>query len=473
MKIRNPKRVATATIRGFLAQVVYCARRWVDLPPDAYLYTEANEDIDQYFFGDGELIRATEESIKDLSGTVSARNKSIFETIVNFLEAFQQYRDQNVDVKLIFTTTAAIAKQTVEDSGVDILREWAKVTGGTADTEQLFESIESLLKSKYPEPKADSKSDHSIRQASKRRDVLDVLTKVHNDAWSEFLTCVDWNFAADSVEVGQSKLIESVLKKCDGNRSKAEAIVESILAHVWRASTQKELSPRTLTAEGLNILLLEAEHRYDVWCAWERMANWSSWTNWNTDHANLVGCEPDVDSVGWTVVAYTQAPIRDEAAIASVWEAATYDAVIRQAARTHLKDGSFPEAFWADSTLQVRLLDALLDVSLEIYAVLRPTAVCYDVQVDALGMRRGDRQLVGLAAAEWAFECGPELESLRANRPALLAMLSCVGQLLSKWLHGSGASAVKNLARWLKPHVKLLVLDGEYITQEHPFWESL
>ena len=102
-EIRDEKRVAHAAIRGFLAQVLLAAERWVGLPSTHVLVVEGNEDLDQNVFENGILVEAREESVKDLAKAVSVRSQAVHETIANFVQAFQHHHSAGTPCRLVFT----------------------------------------------------------------------------------------------------------------------------------------------------------------------------------------------------------------------------------------------------------------------------------------------------------------------------------------------------------------------------------
>ncbi len=82
-EILRPQRSAHASIRGYLYQVCLGVKRWLELEPDQVLLCEGDEDLDRLLLDDsGESIC---EQVKALSGTVNIRDRTVLETLRNFV----------------------------------------------------------------------------------------------------------------------------------------------------------------------------------------------------------------------------------------------------------------------------------------------------------------------------------------------------------------------------------------------------
>jgi hypothetical protein len=111
-EIREAERVANATVQGFFSQFLVSAIRWVHLPAGSVMVLEGNEDLDVCAMSNGRIALATEISVKNLAGRLSARSEPITDTFANFINGYAHHHRSGTGCAFVFTTTATRAPTT-------------------------------------------------------------------------------------------------------------------------------------------------------------------------------------------------------------------------------------------------------------------------------------------------------------------------------------------------------------------------
>ncbi len=79
--IRNQKRVAVASIRGYRYQLLHTIRAWLRIDDDRVIVAEGNEDLD-HIFQQGGITVAIEEQVKYRSASITQGDEAVSETIL-------------------------------------------------------------------------------------------------------------------------------------------------------------------------------------------------------------------------------------------------------------------------------------------------------------------------------------------------------------------------------------------------------
>ncbi len=130
-EIRDSKRVASTSLRGYWYQILFTVLRWLELPMDAYLVVEGNEDIDSVAI-DLEGIRQVEEQIKYRSASPSWTN--VFPVLFNFLKAFHRHHERGTRFNAVLRTNIEF-----NTPGQSQVERW--VRGETPEVPKLFEEL--------------------------------------------------------------------------------------------------------------------------------------------------------------------------------------------------------------------------------------------------------------------------------------------------------------------------------------------
>lgn len=255
-----PERVADATIRGFLYQIIWSTLHWLSLGSNEVLLCEGDEDLDRCIY-DGSVLRSTEQSqFKALAGRISIRNKEVYESVFNFMISFHYHHEAGRACVFRFTTTASVAKQQTDNTkfSVKVLQTWMAFSKSmpTKDKEGLVISIKSAV-STYKELYAKKADGTQDPQKSKRlEDALAYLDG--HGLWDDFLTSVRWATDGLSEKELRIKITERIgeIDSLKGSDDRIHAILAARLVdEVLSKCCNPKPDDRLLTKKHLEELL--------------------------------------------------------------------------------------------------------------------------------------------------------------------------------------------------------------------------
>ncbi len=209
-----PSRSATASLRGYVYQALVTGLRWIRLEPGEILVCEGDEDLDRLLL-DGTW---EGEQIKALAGRVTARSRSVRDSVMWFARIFAARAANNQRCRWMFTTTAGLTTSR-EPNTPDLAR--------------------------WNEPE-----ERGIIVAYIREVAPDAAARINELAlWDQFVQSVAWQFDAPPVDVTRGLLQAEIGTRWSGlPRELAEA---RLLAAVLGASIEPDVGLRVLDREGL------------------------------------------------------------------------------------------------------------------------------------------------------------------------------------------------------------------------------
>ena len=185
--LRNPKRAATPSIRGYCFQFLCTLQRWLEIKEDELIWCEGNEDIDR-MITDGSLV---EEQVKHLAANVTDASSAITSTVLNFAQGFTYNHRRGYQSHHIFRTTAELGDIRNQD-----LKSWLS-------SEPLTPSnINGLIS--YMQLIASKKDDESAKEA------LDYLSS--NRLEQRFLESCSWVFSEISFDEMTQRFREDIVR---------------------------------------------------------------------------------------------------------------------------------------------------------------------------------------------------------------------------------------------------------------------
>ncbi|MFH1468327.1 MAG: hypothetical protein ABIO70_28320 [Pseudomonadota bacterium] len=254
------EREATATVKGFLAQAVHAARRWLILQKDETLICEGTEDID--------ILSPTQkvmtlEQIKELSTRISARQCAVYETIFHFAQSFIHFANRDHDVLLIFTTCAELAQQKTgrtekgAELEIDVLGTWRELADTKDDekTEGLKVACKSLLANAI---ERELISKDAVAKTKVAFQYLD-----DNLLWKSFFLAVQWNSCSADLDAALGLLRSETTARF----SIGDTLADRILWHVLWVMSRSNLGDRQLTQQGLLKLVDQVRHEAGQWAS--------------------------------------------------------------------------------------------------------------------------------------------------------------------------------------------------------------
>jgi hypothetical protein len=242
----NPRRSAHATIRGYLYQACLGVLRWLDLQPNEILLCEGDEDLDRFLLG-GESIS---EQVKAYTGSLSLSDRAVLESLGNFLRSYVTLRQRGESRKFVFTTTAAEKRPGGKGLDFDLLEAWKS----GKRTKKVLNGARSLLKPKKKEDKNWQETTDAI-----------AWLDAQPDGWKDFLDAVEWSFDAPDLDAIRGKIKSHIALLEDTQLLPADTLLERLISHVFRVSSQPDPQNRTLSPESLSDLLDAARADLGNW----------------------------------------------------------------------------------------------------------------------------------------------------------------------------------------------------------------
>lgn len=225
-EIRNLKRVAVPSIRGYWYQTEHTVRAWLEATDDHLLFAEGNEDIDQ-LLKDGSSWKACEEQIKFRSTPIRQGDEAISETVCHYLEAFVYHHKKNQSFRGVLRTNAEILGSPKTEIGNWIL-------GKATNQRRLIGELKALVS-----------TNKAAREALKFI-VTNKLVKI-------FVSSVEW-----APRSGSLKEIEQVVSSLIKKRAPSvprEAAINALRIFMLQRLTSDDVNQRTLRPIDADLVL--------------------------------------------------------------------------------------------------------------------------------------------------------------------------------------------------------------------------
>lgn len=295
----RPDRVAGDAIRGYLRQTIGIALEWLDLPDGAVLVCEGDEDYDRYLIDDqGRVVDLRLGQMKDLAGSVSARNGSVVEVIGNFLVEFEHHTRAGRPTRFVFTTTAARAKQRLVSKGaltlsVDVLSNWASLppaaTAEHADAVKvLCTDVKRIINAEAA--RLDRLDGAAPKHAAALREALTFLD-ADGARWATFLGAVRWEFGAPSLTEANDELVRRLSADPRTAALPCTLLAQRLTVAVLHASIPPDAHARQLTRSMLDELASTTRESLEEWSATHHASGLDAWLT------RLEALEIDVDAL--------------------------------------------------------------------------------------------------------------------------------------------------------------------------------
>lgn len=230
IEIRDERRIATPSIRGYYYQFLWTALCWIELAPGEALYCEGSEDIDKVL-PDGEVQL---EQIKHLSGNLTETSEDIKSVLLNFAKDYVFNLRRGVRAKMAFRTTARLGNATKDP----LLDKWLE--GGPVDTDKLAKKITEFA---------------ALKNDRKGRAVVRYLR--HYGLLSHFASSFEWRWGECEYQEIRVRLADHLRMdaRCEGLRP--EALADAMIARIARisSSAREKLGERRLDSLDFELLI--------------------------------------------------------------------------------------------------------------------------------------------------------------------------------------------------------------------------
>jgi tetratricopeptide (TPR) repeat protein len=244
-RLLNPRRSAHATIRGYLYQTCLGVLRWLDLKPNEILLCEGDEDLDRFLLG-GE---AVSEQVKAYTGGLSLSDRTVVESLGNFLRSYVALHRRGETRRFVFTTTAHEKRKRMGGLNFDLLDAWEKGSRKPV----VLDAVRSLL-----EPRKGDKNHEETTEAIAWLDA-------EPEGWKGFMSAVEWSFDAPDLDAIRTQVKNRLSKRADTTDLPAETFLERLVAHVLRISSKPKPEDRMLDSKALSDLIETARTDLGNW----------------------------------------------------------------------------------------------------------------------------------------------------------------------------------------------------------------
>jgi hypothetical protein len=228
--LRNPKRAATPSIRGYCFQFLCTLQRWLEIKEGELIWCEGNEDIDRMII-DGSLV---EEQVKHLAKKITDASSEITSTMLNFAQGFTHNHCHGYNSYHIFRTTAKLGDIKNQD-----LKNWLNnevITQSNIDRLMIF--IQSI---------AATKDDKSLN------DALAYISA--NSLEQQFLTSCSWVFYEINYDEMIQKFREDIMRDDRCRDIDPEQIVRVAISKISEVSSCDEIINRCLSRYDFDCLV--------------------------------------------------------------------------------------------------------------------------------------------------------------------------------------------------------------------------
>jgi len=137
--ITDSARDAAPSIRGYVYQIYQSTLAWLRLNVDEVLILEGAEDFDVHLKSS-----VVTTQVKDLTGNLTLRSKSIGEAINNFWCHCENNPDHKIQFRFLSTAEAGIEKGEPFGKGIKGLDIWRRIAEGTHDSAPLKQFLLTL-----------------------------------------------------------------------------------------------------------------------------------------------------------------------------------------------------------------------------------------------------------------------------------------------------------------------------------------
>jgi hypothetical protein len=228
--LRNPKRAATPSIRGYYFQFLCTLQRWLAIGEKELIWCEGNEDIDR-MMADGSLV---EEQVKHLAGKITDASSAITSTMLNFAQGFTHNHRRGYRSFHIFRTTAELGD--IKDQN---LAKWLKDRVLTpSNIDGLMGLIGSL---------ASQKNDDSMNES------LSYISA--NGLEQEFFESCSWVFSEISYDEMLRRFYNDIIHDDRCCNTDPESIIAAAVSNISKVSSCDYISERCLSRYDFDCLV--------------------------------------------------------------------------------------------------------------------------------------------------------------------------------------------------------------------------
>jgi hypothetical protein len=247
--IRNPSRVASASLKGYWYQLLYSVSAWLDLSEDEVLVVEGNEDLDRLI--EGAQPETIEEQLKFRSSPLAPSDQGIKDAVLNFAEGLLTATKSGWRYSAMFRTNAQL------QGNETAIGKW--IGGVIPSGHDLHVALLHLARA----------MDAKRRTTSHHHEL--VVSELGVRGAAALAAAVTWTFASGSLEEVEARLLTqlaTLAPTVDQN-----IVLDRLLVHLCRKISSTDLKSRMLRRQDLSLAfndvaldaLCEADSKTPTW----------------------------------------------------------------------------------------------------------------------------------------------------------------------------------------------------------------
>lgn len=255
----DPRRDASAAIRGFYFQIVNTVVRWLELPLGHALICESGEDIDEVF-RDVESASLTRilGQLK-VRRAISLRSAEALTAMFRFYEHRRRNPGAELHYRFCTTATAQVERGTSFPQGLPGIQAWERARRGGLSQEERTVFVAMLRRVVIPSPEPTGLS------PSLYGEFISWIQTAPSEEILEFVGRLGWAMEEPNTADQEERIREDLLRRgIAGCADDARSISDLLIAHVLRLLTQvgeKRLTPESLLETLADRAALEGDRR--------------------------------------------------------------------------------------------------------------------------------------------------------------------------------------------------------------------
>ncbi len=276
--IRNPLRVASASVRGYWYQLLYSVSTWLELGDNEVLVVEGNEDVDRIV--EGAQPETIEEQLKLRSRPLTSGAEEVKEAVLNFAEGFLQATRNGWRYRAVFRTNAPLRANKTTTIG-----QW---TAGVAPSGEELHTA--LLKLARTFDKRATKQKATKLQTTMQKRPNDgaqlgryelTIQELGVTGVRALAKSVTWKFLSGSLEDMNAKLLRQLATLVP--TLDQDIVLDRLIALLFRKMSSQDLAVRMLRRSDLFLALNDV--MLDALCqADSQTPPWSTLVLWYQSH---------------------------------------------------------------------------------------------------------------------------------------------------------------------------------------------
>src|SRR5271166_3167604 len=223
--VNDPAREASASMRGYWAQIWRSVLAWIELGETERLYLEGAEDFDRICGAVAEAVQ-----VKDTTGNITLRSNNVIEAIDNAWAHQQRNPRHTIKFRLLTTAGIGVEQGAPFGAGIGGLRLWrdCRLSGDVAQRERDARAIANFL---LPQGRVSAAVQNFLRGASDAH------------IWQQLIAPIEWDTDAEEAPEVIREIKDRLVvlgEKSGVTPDKADDVAGHLYATVYATATRQK-----------------------------------------------------------------------------------------------------------------------------------------------------------------------------------------------------------------------------------------